>query len=198
MSAPHEFIVTSASAIKVDSVRQVVANIWPASEYQVTGMAVPSDVNEQPLGQETIDGALNRLRHARECMGQSAYTYVSIENGLFRISDDLDPDLEPEYDPLSAYEDRVVIALSLPYQTVPSITISPRHEAVRFPDIAVRSTYSLPGGFTEHTVGRVLYETGAVCDMQDPHINLTHGSMPRRLQITRSLLRAIIGSAYLL
>ncbi len=193
MIIPHEFIVASKSPIKVDTVRETIARIWPASEYQVTAIGAPSGVNEQPLGQETIDGALARLQYAREHLVGTARTYISIENGLFRISDD-DPDLDPTFDPLASYEDRAVIALSPPDQTTPILFVSPRHEAIPFPDAAVRDTASLPGGFELHTVGETLFDVGLVGDKQDPHSDLTNGALSRHIQIKRALLRAIIRS----
>lgn len=55
-------------------------------DYSVTGVNVPSDVNDQPLSdQETITGAINRAKRALESNADCKYG-IGIEGGIHEIN----------------------------------------------------------------------------------------------------------------
>lgn len=187
---PPDIGVASESMIKISTVAEVLDQFQPETEFTITGKGVPSGVSEQPLGQEAIDGALNRLSGIVKLGDGATRACFAIENGLFKVSGTGDLDLSTLFDPTADYEDRAVIAISLPGR-LPFVHISPAEDAVRFPRDAVRAAHDAPGGFTEHTVGSILYKTGQVRDKQDPHADLTDGKLPRKVQMARALLTAL-------
>jgi hypothetical protein len=219
LDIPTEVTVASVSPIKTDTVADVLRIIQPepGQEHNVRGKKVPSGVDEQPLGQTAIDGALNRLH---SCMtaedtqeGINARAWLSIENGLFRVSEEpgvTEPvnrraegvmqftegaDLTPELDPNAQYEDRTVVAFRIPgHPTV--VQVSPASEAVRFPSEAVMAAANAQGGLVENTAGSQLAEMGIVEDKQNPHTELTvdrpGGPLPRQDQMARALIRGLL------
>jgi inosine/xanthosine triphosphatase len=76
--------VGSTNPVKIAAVRAIVTRVAPDAE--VLGAKVPSDVPEQPWGDdETILGATNRARRAREVVG--APLAVGLEGGCVRMPD---------------------------------------------------------------------------------------------------------------
>lgn len=190
LTLPSEIVVTSISDIKTSTVAETLNQLQPDTHFSVEGINVPSGVGEQPIGQEAIDGALNRLARAIELGNSATRVYVSIENGLFRVPESVhlgDPDLSTTFDPEAEYEDRAVVAVSL-RGCSPFVRISPTEDAVRFPRDAIHAAHDAPGGFAAHTAGSVLYESGRVHDKQNPHIDLTEGRLSRQVQMAHVLL----------
>jgi len=74
--------VGSTNPTKVGAARRAFATLFP--DVEVTGVEVPSGVSEQPVGhEETIRGALQRARRAREAL--NADWGIGLEGGvLFR------------------------------------------------------------------------------------------------------------------
>jgi hypothetical protein len=219
LDIPANIRVTSGGDIKTGTVKDVLRIMCPDREFGVIGNRYPSGVAEQPLGQETIDGALNRLRNGMRAdeettPGKTARTgWFSIENGLFRVAErgallsavdrraeeivqfTADADLNSDFDPDAEYEDRAVAAIRLPGQ--PTIVhISPVNEAVRFPRAAVLAAYYAEGGLERQTVGSKLVEMGIVRDTQNPHPELTAGRaggpLSRQDQMARVLARGLV------
>lgn len=215
---PIDVCVTSASAIKIDTVRSTLHIFKPDVSYVAEGVKAPSDVAEQPLGQTAIDGALNRLRNGKLIRNEShadnssLKAWISIENGLFRVStggrpnakaeeiDGImqfseDADLASVFDPTAEYEDRAVAVVHIPgYPTI--VQISPSSEAVKFPTEAVHAAFNADGSFKQHTAGSKLAELGLVEDKQNPHTELTSdrigGPLPRQDQMARTIIRALL------
>lgn len=202
---PSEIRVPSKSAIKIDVVSGVLEAIRPNMRFNVVGVTAPSEVNEQPVGIEAIDGAMNRLHNGRLADGLVTAAWFCIENGIFAVSEgnsnlvlphrglDIETqgiDVSPEYQPAAEYEDRAVAVLAIPgYGTTAEISI--QDEAIIIPRIAVRAAYNDTGSFGIHTAGSKLAEMGLVRDKQDPHIDLTNGEFSRREQMTRVIIRAL-------
>lgn len=209
LDLPPDIYVSSRSEIKLATVAAVLRMMNPANDFEITGFKVPSEVPEQPIGSQTIAGALNRLRNVMSMTKEVAKpaAIVSIENGLFRVSRDHTPasgfvnldgasiclngaDLTPDFDPNAEYEDRVVVAISLPvHPTI--VQISANNEAVKFPSAAVHAAHNAAGGFEKNTAGSKLFEMGLVTEKQDPHIDLTAGSLSRQKQMARVIIRAL-------
>lgn len=219
LTMPHDNFVTSKSAIKIGTVQEVLGIVRPDEELTVTGDPAPSEVGEQPIGNITIAGALNRQlnswrRHERIAPNQASRVgRFSVENGIFRrrqqnsapatitlpnehvLPFTTDADLSTVFDPAADYEDRAVAVVSLPgYPTV--VQVSPAAEAVLFPREAVRAAFDAEGGFDQHTVGSKLVAMGLVQDKQNPHAELTAnrpgGALHRQDQMARVLLRALL------
>jgi len=187
---PPNIGVASESKIKTSTVDEVLDQFQPETDFAIMNTSVPSGVPEQPLGQEAIDGALNRLAGIVKLGDGATRVCFAIENGLFKVSGTGNLDLSTLFDPTAEYEDRAVVAIGLPGR-LPFVHISPAEDAVRFPRDAVRAAHDAPGGFAEHTVGSILYEAGRVHDKQDPHIDLTDGKLSRKVQMARALLDAL-------
>jgi non-canonical (house-cleaning) NTP pyrophosphatase len=186
LELPKDIVVTSASAIKVDTVKKVIAQIFPNKEFNIVGVKASSGINEQPLGEvETALGARNRIASAESLVepSQSPRAFISVENGIFKIND-------------SEYEDKAMVVIKLPDGKVYSAT-SPR--GVIFPVEAVKATLEKEGGFKDHTVGSTLAEIyaakGIPLNKQDPHTTLTNGEFTREAQMISAIEEALISAA---
>lgn len=216
---PDDIGVSSTSGIKTTTVEDGLHIAQPARDFGVEGDKVASGVNEQPLGQDAIDGALNRLgnlvakREADDPGSSATRADFSVENGLFRVSTqpgNTEPtnrdaegvvqftegaDLTREFDSDAEYEDRAVVAIRIPGQPV-VVQVSPASEAVRFPREAVHAAAQAEGGLVENTAGSKLAEMGLVADKQNPHSELTAdrpgGPLPRQDQMARVMLRGLL------
>ncbi len=80
----HRIAVGSTNPVKVGAARAIVARL--ASDAEVTGVAVPSGVPDQPWGdEETIRGALARARAAR--LALDADLGIGLEGGVVAQAD---------------------------------------------------------------------------------------------------------------
>ncbi len=74
--------VASKNPVKIAAARRGFERIFPAEEFDVRGISVPSGVNDQPFSnRETLQGALNRARAAQAQIPQADY-WVGIEGGV--------------------------------------------------------------------------------------------------------------------
>ncbi len=175
---PSAIIVTSGSAIKINTVAKALAALFPNHPFNVSGVKVASGVDEQPVGAMTEQGALNRLANARAEQDESARSetaVISIENGIFETPD--------------GWEDRAIAVIQLPNGK----PIAHMSRGVPFPTEAVEEARKR--GFAEHTVGSVLVEhyaqKGIALDKQDPHTTLTNGEFTREAQMIEALTGAL-------
>lgn len=174
---PDSIIVTSASSIKVETIKEVLRALFPDRNFDVVGVKAKSTVNEQPVGDETELGARNRIVDAEHIVQDlnTPHAFISIENGIFKINED-------------EYEDKAVVVIKFPDGEIFS-KISSR--GVLFPKDAVKKTLEKPGGFKDHTVGYTIAEIFAERDIevdrQDPHKTLTNSEFTRRDQITGTI-----------
>lgn len=75
-------IVASENPVKIESARQGFAQVFADTELDVTGIAVPSGVSDQPMSDaETLRGADNRAHNARQAQPEADY-WVGIEGGV--------------------------------------------------------------------------------------------------------------------
>ena len=220
LNIPADIRVPSVSAIKTNTVGDVLHIVDPSGDFDVVGVKAPSGVAEQPLGQAAINGALNRLNNGMRIREEvdpneaGTVAWFSIENGLFIVpQDDASPDvidgvadegviqfaedanLSSDFNPDAEYEDRAVMVLRIPgHPTI--VQVSPGSEAVRFPKAAVLAAHEADGGFEQHTAGSKLAEMGLVADKQNPHTELTAdrpgGPLPRQDQMARVIVRALL------
>lgn len=77
--------VGSTNPVKVAAARAAFAAVWPNEPHTVTGVAVPSGVAAQPMGdEEAIRGARTRARNA---LAQGVADFgVGFESGLQEVS----------------------------------------------------------------------------------------------------------------
>lgn len=160
--------VASASTIKLEACRKAFGAVAPDGHVEIISVKAPSCVAEQPVGDETLTGATNRINHARKAVGDADY-YVSIENGLF-VED-------------GRYIDRAVVVVAQK-QDAPQSFYS---DGVEFPADMVNETRRR--GFDTWTVGKVMAEHGLVAAHDDPHLSLSGKS--RTAYINETAARAV-------
>ncbi len=158
-------VLASTSAVKLEACRAAFG-----LEAEIITVKAPSGVNEQPLNDETLTGAFNRIAAAKQ-LAPGADVYVSIENGIF----------EEE----GRYIDRPVIVVARG-ACENHITYG---EGVEFPKGSVEETRRR--GFDTCTVGRVMQEQGLVRQHDDPHRDL--GGKSRAEYITAAMRKAVLG-----
>ena len=186
LQLPETIIVTSGSAIKIETVRTFLQEILPGKNFNVVGVKANSGVNEQPVGDETEQGARNRIESAESLVPDELATapkaFVSIENGIFQMPD-------------GTWEDKAVAVIKLPNNRIISALSS---QGVVFPQEAVAGAQAKEGGFKDHTVGSVIAEMyaaeGKEIDKQDPHSALTNGAYTREQQM-KDALRSVLTKA---
>ena len=77
-----QITVASLNPVKLRAAQQAFQQIFPALGFDVSGVAVPSGVPDQPLSlAETMRGARNRARNARAARPDADY-WVGIEGGI--------------------------------------------------------------------------------------------------------------------
>ncbi|KAK1252562.1 hypothetical protein MKX08_003749 [Trichoderma sp. CBMAI-0020] len=77
-----QVVVASRNPIKISAAREGFSGMFPSRAFSFTGLNVPSGVAEQPMTDaETLQGARNRARNAREAKPEADY-WVGIEGGV--------------------------------------------------------------------------------------------------------------------
>jgi 3'(2'), 5'-bisphosphate nucleotidase len=153
-----KIVLASTSPVKIEAVRQAFG-----AATEIIAVKVPSGVSDQPMNEETLTGAFNRLARAQEQV-PDADLYVAIENGIFEEK--------------GRYIDRPAIAMAT-RDGAPQVTLG---EGVEFPDAAVNEARRR--GFATCTPGQVMQEQGIVKDHTDPHKDLTGKSRAEYLKET--------------
>jgi len=184
LNAPTDVVVSSGSEIKINAVREALKVLMPKREFSVHGIAASSEINEQPVGEETEKGAKNRLRNAeKEWKRDHTETamFVSIENGLF----------EEHLGDEKRWTDKSVVVI----KTADGKEYSFVSGGVIFPEDAVMATMAKGEngtGFVTDTVGKTLLEMGKVINKQDPHSDLTNGAFTRNQQMTGAIIGCLV------
>jgi inosine/xanthosine triphosphatase len=76
-----KIIVASTNPVKIQSALGGFQRMFPDQAFEAEGMSAPSDVRDQPMSDaETLRGATNRARHARDLAPNADY-WVGIEGG---------------------------------------------------------------------------------------------------------------------
>lgn len=143
--------VTSENKLKVDAVKEGFSSIY--SSIEVTGYKTNSNVGEQPVNEETLAGARNRvLDLASRVTGLDLI--VSIESGIFFEGGN--------------WMDKAVILAYFPSTKREIVEFS---DSVVFPTEYVHKARAI--GFDKITVGKVMKDSGYILDDKDPHFSLT-------------------------
>ncbi len=143
--------VTSQNKLKVDAVIKAYSIL--AIPVEVVGYTANSGVGEQPVNEQTLMGARNRILDVNRRVG-GLDRIVSIEDGIFRES--------------NQWLDKAVVVIYDPHNNQEHIGYS---DAVVFPDEYVERARQI--GFDTMTVGQVMAEAGYVSDQKDPHLSIS-------------------------
>ncbi len=143
--------VTSENKLKVDAVKEEFSLIYP--EIEVIGYKTDSKVGEQPVNEEALLGARNRVADL-DSRVKGLDLIISIESGIFFEG--------------KTWVDKAVILAYYPLTKKEVIIFS---ETVVFPTKYVDRAREL--GFNKTTVGEVMKDQGYVLDAKDPHFSLT-------------------------
>lgn len=144
--------LASQSEIKVSAIRAAFGDA-----VELVTFDAPSNVNEQPIGEETLRGAKNRIAFIKAAC-PDADLYISIENGLFIEEHE--------------YVDRAVVSIT----TREGHSFVTYSDGVVFPHQYVEETRNKDGGFKTWTVGKIMAEAGFITKHNDPHSDLGHQS----------------------
>jgi len=80
-----KILVGSKNPVKIESVKEAFSNFF--EDIEVIGIKVDSKVSDQPINEETFDGAKNRaleLKKINEEQNLGAKFFVGIEGGLIK------------------------------------------------------------------------------------------------------------------
>lgn len=162
-----KIVLASTSKVKEEACKKAFAAI---AGVEIICVKAPSGVNEQPVDDETLRGAFNRIAFARNAV-PDADLYVSIENGIFNEN--------------GAFVDRAVVTIAKKGEE-PVVFYS---DGVAFPKACVEEARKR--GFETTTVGRIMEEWGIVAKHDDPHADLARKS---RIEfINQAMMRAVTG-----
>lgn len=154
--------VTSQNKLKVGAVEKAYTSAGISVE--VIGYQADSGVGEQPVDDQTLEGARNRISDVNQKVS-NLDRIVSIENGIFREGDE--------------WSDKAVVVIYDPQSGQEHIGYS---DAVVFPDEYVERARQI--GFDTMTVGQVMAEAGYVADQKDPHLSISGTSRQVYLENT--------------
>ena len=146
-------VLASTSEKKISALKKAFLEVVGLEIEPITVKAL-SGVNEQPINDETYEGAFNRIEFIKAAH-PDADLWMSIENGLFEID--------------NKYYDQAVVTAEKSDGTL----VMGLSDGVVFPKIYVEMTRDRDGGFKEWTVGKTMAEHGIVKDHADPHLCLS-------------------------
>lgn len=79
-------VLASNNPVKIEAALSGFRKMFPAEEFSLRSVSVPSGVRDQPLSsQETLQGALNRVQHAARLVQEADY-WVGIEGGIEELN----------------------------------------------------------------------------------------------------------------
>ena len=154
--------VTSQNKLKMSAVEKAYSSLGVPIE--VVGYKADSGVGEQPVDNQTLEGARNRISDVDQRM-DGLDRIVSIENGIFREGEQ--------------WLDKAVVVIYDPQTQQEHVGYS---DAVVFPDEFVERARAI--GFDTMTVGQVMAEAGYVTDQKDPHLSISGASRQVYLEST--------------
>ena len=154
--------VTSQNKLKVDAVKKAYSFIGDSLE--VFGYEADSGVGEQPIEEQALQGARNRISDIRSKI-DGLDRIISIESGIFMED--------------GKWLDKAVIVIYNPHDDKENIAYS---DAVIFPDKYVK--IARQKGFDTTTVGQVMEDEGYVKNRKDPHLTISGISRQTYLENT--------------
>jgi non-canonical (house-cleaning) NTP pyrophosphatase/adenine/guanine phosphoribosyltransferase-like PRPP-binding protein len=155
-------LVGTQSEIKLSAIRSSFdkfKHLVPGNEFwEIEGVPAESGKPEQPEGDQTLEGAANRVRDAMRLYPESDMV-IAIESGIFKLPDSTVPEC------YSYYDQAIVYCLTKDGQSHIY-----RSELLKFPTDAVEEARKR--GFATCTVGMVLQEWERIKSHKDPHKDL--------------------------
>lgn len=77
-----KIVVASQNPVKINTTKLGFEQMMPGEEFEMIGVKADSGVSDQPMSdQETLTGAKNRIKHAKE-LHPGADFYVGLEGGV--------------------------------------------------------------------------------------------------------------------
>ena len=78
----NKIIVASSNPVKIQAVFTAFQEAFPSQEFIIENVKAPSGVSDQPASNaETLEGAINRVRHAQTLAPNADY-WVGVEGGV--------------------------------------------------------------------------------------------------------------------
>jgi len=173
---PLKILLASSSAIKIDATRKAFQELFPKHFVEVVSIKAKSEINEQPVGHdETLKGAMNRLKNAKNASQDHFDFTVAIENGIFPAT----------YLTTTTWFDVgiVVVANAIGKE---SFSVS---TAVQVPSHLVEE--AMKKGFATTTFGSVLKQKNNSVDENDPHRYLTNNLFCRESLLISTIKTAV-------
>ena len=159
--------VTSQNKLKVDAVAKAYLSISDSTE--VFGHTAESGVGEQPVNEQALQGARNRISDVQSKV-KGLDRIVSIESGIFMEN--------------GKWLDKAVIVIYNPHNNKEHIAYT---DSIVFPDEYVEAARQR--GFDTTTVGQVMEEAGHIKNRKDPH--LTISGISRQTYIENTLQKLV-------
>ena len=79
-----KIIIASKNPVKIQAVHDGFAEMFPDWTLETEGVSVPSEVSDQPMGdEETFTGALNRAKNAQKAKPNADF-WIGVEGGNIR------------------------------------------------------------------------------------------------------------------
>jgi inosine/xanthosine triphosphatase len=79
-----KIIIASKNPVKIEAVENGFAEMFPDWILETEGVSVPSEVSDQPMGdEETFTGALNRAKNAQKSLPNADF-WIGVEGGNIR------------------------------------------------------------------------------------------------------------------
>lgn len=79
-------IVASENPVKIAVARRAFETLFSEEEFEFVGMKSPSGVPDQPINDETKDGAINRMNFIRKEQPKADY-WIGLEGGIYEEGD---------------------------------------------------------------------------------------------------------------
>ena len=155
--------ITSQNKLKVEAVRNAYSFMEPSPE--ISGYSADSGVGEQPINEQTLQGARNRIADLRKRV-DGLDRIISIESGIFHEGD--------------KWLDKAVIVI---LDTSTGKEYVAYSDAVVFLDKYVEMAREM--GFDTTTVGRVMANEGFIENAKDPHQSIS--GVSRRVYIEETV-----------
>ena len=159
--------VTSKNKIKLNSVKDVYLPL--ANSFEIIGYEAKSGVGEQPVNEQTLLGARNRIEDVKN-KASGLDRIISIENGIF---------WEDE-----KWLDKAVVILYEVNQNKENVAYS---DSIFFPEKYVKRAQEK--GFDKITVAKVMFDAGYVSDSKDPHLYIS--GIPRRVYLQNTIQKLV-------
>ncbi len=149
---PIKVILASKSKIKIDALMKVLDK----PKFIVIPIHVESDVNQQPLNDETMRGAINRVENAIKA-NNNGDIYISVENGVYEHDD-------------GCILDKAVIWMKCRKPDDSFTDSTEITESIEFPkDCFLKAKET---GFDKTVVAQVMVDQKLVTSRDDPHKDL--------------------------